>query len=112
MQAEWPGCNEAGGQRPEDSGPPKAAQSRPLALALLPTASLVMFRIYYLLPLLIPLALLKRDFSGGMFHRVERWAARLAAKPARAVAFVGVVSFLLGMGLSLCTRIPVPQAQR
>src|ERR1700678_1123298 len=67
-----------------------------------------MFKTYFLLPLLIPLALVKRDLFGRTFHRVERWGARLAARPARAVAVVGIVSFLLSMGLSLCTRIPVP----
>ncbi len=68
-----------------------------------------MFKVYFLIPLLIPLALMKRDFSGGLFPRIERWAGRLAARPGRAVTAVGIVSFLLCMGLTLCSHIPVPQ---
>jgi len=68
-----------------------------------------MFKIYFLIPLLAPLALIRWDFTMGMAHRIERWAARLAARPARAVALVGIVSFALSMGLSLGLGIPAPQ---
>lgn len=68
-----------------------------------------MFKVYFLIPLLIPLALWRGDFSGGIFHRVERAAGRLAEKPWRAVALVGILSFLLCAGLALCSHMPVPQ---
>jgi hypothetical protein len=68
-----------------------------------------MFKIYFLLPLIVPLALMKRDFSMGLFRRVERRAGWLAARPWRAVALVGLFSFLLSAGLSFWARVPVPQ---
>jgi len=68
-----------------------------------------MFKVYFLIPLLIPLALWRGDFSRGIFHRVERAAGRLAEKPWRAVALVGILSFLLCAGLALCSHMPVPQ---
>jgi hypothetical protein len=67
-----------------------------------------MFRIYFLLPLLIPLVFVKGDFGGKLFRPVERWLARVAANRARAIAMVGIVSFLLSMGISLLVRIPTP----
>jgi len=68
-----------------------------------------MFRLYYLIPLLIPLALARRDFSLGVFHRLERWGARMAAVPWRAVSLAGLFSLALSMGLSLGNRLPAPQ---
>ena len=68
-----------------------------------------MFRIYFLLPLLIPLAFLKGNFAEGLFRPLERFVEWLAGKPARAVALVAVVSFAICAGLSLGSGIPVPQ---
>src|SRR5271166_2675575 len=68
-----------------------------------------MFKIYFLIPLLIPLALVKGDFSLGMFHRLERWIGRLAENKIRAVIVVGLFSFALCAGLSLSLGIPAPQ---
>jgi hypothetical protein len=68
-----------------------------------------MFRSYFLLPLLIPLVFVKGNFASGLFHPVRRWLDRLAARPARTVGFVCIVSFLACAGLTLCTGIPVPQ---
>jgi hypothetical protein len=67
-----------------------------------------MFKIYFLIPLLIPLALVRRDISGGVFHRFGRWAGRLAVRPARAIVLVGIISLALTVGLSLAAGIPVP----
>jgi hypothetical protein len=68
-----------------------------------------MFRTYFLLPLLIPLAFVKWNFAGGIFHRLEQWAGRLAAKPWRVPLFVGLVSLAVCAGLALGTHIPPPQ---
>ena len=68
-----------------------------------------MFRIYFLIPLLIPLLFLKGPFAEGLFRPLVRLAEWLAARPSRAVVFVGVVSFLVCAGLSLASGIPVPQ---
>ena len=81
----------------------------PQANAFLPPPPAGMFKSYLLLPLLIPLALMKRDFSGGLIYRLERWVGRLAVRPWQGVTLVGIISFLLSMGLSLCLRIPAPQ---
>ena len=68
-----------------------------------------MFRTYFLLPILIPLAFIQGNFAEGLFHRLEGWVERLATKPARMVLFVGVVSFVICAGLSLNTGILAPQ---
>jgi len=68
-----------------------------------------MFRLYYLLPLLIPLALVKGDLLGRLFHLLERWGARLAARPARVLALVAAFSFSLCAALSVIGCLPRPQ---
>jgi hypothetical protein len=105
LQAGCPGCNEAGGkgEKIPDDCPERPGQARPL-----PIFPPIMFRLYFLVPLLVPLALVKRDLSCGMFRRLERWMEKMAAKPGRAVACVGIFSFLVSMGLSLWVGIPVP----
>ena len=54
-----------------------------------------MFRIYFLLPLLIPLALVKGELLGKFFHPIERWAGRLAARPA--LVWAGGIRLLPGV---------------
>ncbi|MGA3169830.1 MAG: hypothetical protein ABSE62_02350 [Chthoniobacteraceae bacterium] len=68
-----------------------------------------MFRLYYLLPLLIPLALVKGNLLGRLFHPLERWGARLAARPARVLAVVAAFSFSLCAALSVIGCLPRPQ---
>ncbi len=67
-----------------------------------------MFKTWYLIPLLVPLALMKGKMLGRLFHPIQRWADRLATRPGRAVAAVGVASFLLSVGLCVWSHIPVP----
>jgi hypothetical protein len=68
-----------------------------------------MFKIYFLIPLLIPVALIRRDFSMGFFHRADRWLGWLAERRARPVLLVGLFSLILSAGLSLSVGIPAPQ---
>ena len=68
-----------------------------------------MFKLYFLIPLLVPLALARRERFWDIFRKVERWAGRLARNPARAVAVVGCFSLALSMILSLAAGRPVPQ---
>ena len=67
------------------------------------------FKIYYLLPLLIPLVFLKGNFAEWLFEPLQRWLGWLASRPARAVMFVGVVSMLVCGGLTLAGGVPAPQ---
>jgi len=68
-----------------------------------------MFKFYYLIPLLIPAALVKGDISMGLFHRLERWLGSIAANRARAVAITAMVSLAISVGLALRAGIPAPQ---
>ena len=68
-----------------------------------------MFKFYYLIPLLIPAALVKGDISMGLFHRLERWLGCIAANRARAVAITAMVSLAISVGLALRAGIPAPQ---
>jgi hypothetical protein len=66
-----------------------------------------MFKVYFLIPLLIPLALARGNFFP--FRRIEQWIGWLAESRARAIAVVGLFSLALGVGLSLGAGIPAPQ---
>ncbi|HEX4084036.1 MAG TPA: hypothetical protein VHY22_03935, partial [Chthoniobacteraceae bacterium] len=59
--------------------------------------------------MLIPLAFAKGKLLGRIFHPIERWATRLALRPARAVIFVGLVSLLASIGLAIIGGVPAPQ---
>lgn len=67
-----------------------------------------MFRIYYLIPILIPLALVKGDSLGRLFRPADRALRRVALRPGRAIWLVAGVSFALNVLLALGTRIPEP----
>jgi hypothetical protein len=68
-----------------------------------------MFKVYFLLPILIPFALIKRDLSMGMCHRLGRWLGWLAEGRARAVMVTGLFALALSAGFSLTCGIPAPQ---
>jgi hypothetical protein len=68
-----------------------------------------MFKIYFLIPILVPLALVKWDFSMGMCHRAGRWLGRLAERRRGAVIVAGLFSLALSAGFSLSCGIPAPQ---
>jgi hypothetical protein len=70
-----------------------------------------MFRTYFLLPLLIPLAFMKGNFAEALFYRLEQLIKWVVVKPVRAMALVGAVSLLVSAGITLGTHIPVPQVQ-
>ncbi len=52
---------------------------------------------------------MKGNFAEGLFRPLERWVEWLAAKPVRAIVFVGVLSLALCAGLTLASRVPAPQ---
>jgi hypothetical protein len=101
LQAEWSGCNEAGGK-----GQINEELRIQSSLAHPPAG---MFRTYFLLPLLIPLAFVKGNFAEGLFGPVARGIDWLSGKRVRAVGFVGVVSLMVCAGLSLGIGIPRPE---
>jgi len=68
-----------------------------------------MFKVYFLIPILIPLALIKGDFSLGVCHRFGRWLSRVAARPALALALVGLLSLFISFGFGIGAGIPVPE---
>ncbi len=109
MQAAGLGCNEANGK--DQKIPARKTGAAEPNIEFLHCCADGMFRIYFLIPLLIPLALVRRDFFGSFFRVVEKWINRLAAVPERAVVLVGAVAFLLSMALSLWNRIPVPHIE-
>ena len=68
-----------------------------------------MFRIYFLIPLLIPLLFVKGTFAEWLFRPLKRRMDWLASRPTRAIVFVGVVSLMLCAGLTLVGGVPSPQ---
>jgi hypothetical protein len=68
-----------------------------------------MFKVYYLIPLLIPAALVKGDCSMGLFHRLGRWMAPIAARPVLALVVVACSSLSICAGIGFSAGIPAPQ---
>jgi len=69
----------------------------------------VVFKAYFLLPLLAPIVWWWPRWGQGLFHKLERMLDRLALKPGRAVFAVGLVSFLFSAALGISIGINPPQ---
>lgn len=68
----------------------------------------LVFKPYYLIPLLVPLAWFCPHLGAGLFRACERGLNKLAARPGRAVLTVGLVSLVLSVVLGLTIRITPP----
>ena len=68
-----------------------------------------MFRIYFLIPLLIPLLFVKGTFAEWLFRPIQKWIDWLAKRPVLAMTVVGVFSFVLSASIALTSHLPVPQ---